>query len=96
MYIDSRPKTENWVKLETSSKETELATELIPGKVLNINPQKGFAFFKPDTNSENVFVPPHLVSNHSLFEGMHIQVEVEKYTDIRTNELKNRVKRIEL
>ena len=61
-----------------------------------INPQKGFAFFKPDTNSENVFVPPHLVSNHSLFEGMHIQVEVEKYTDIRTNELKNRVKRIEL
>lgn len=58
--------------------------------------QKGFAFFKPDAIGDNIFIPPHLVTNHSLTEGMPAQVEVEEYTDNRTNELKNRVKRIEL
>jgi cold shock CspA family protein len=96
MYVDSNPKTGNWLKVETASEATESATELIPGKVININSQKGFAFFKPDAIGENVFIPPHLVTNHSLTEGMTVQVEIEEYTDNRTNELKNRVKRIEI
>jgi len=96
MYVDSNPKTENWVKLENANEVAESAAELIPGTVININPQKGFAFFKPDTMGDNIFIPPHLVANHSLTEGMNVQVEVEEYTDNRTNELKNRVKRIEL
>lgn len=96
MYVDSNPKTENWVKLENANEVAESAAELILGTVININPQKGFAFFKPDTIGDNIFIPPHLVANHSLTEGMNVQVEVEEYTDNRTNELKNRVKRIEL
>lgn len=96
MYVDSNPKTKNWVKVETASEATEPATELIPGKVININSQKGFAFFKPDAIGENVFIPPHLVTNHSLTEGMIVLAEIEEYTDNRTSELKNRVKRIEL
>jgi len=96
MYVDSNPKTGNWVKVVTASEATEPATELSPGKVININSQKGFAFFKPDAIGENVFIPPHLVTNHSLTEGMTVQVEIEEYTDNRTSELKNRVKRIEI
>jgi cold shock CspA family protein len=96
MYVDSNPKTGNWVKVETASEATEPATELNYGKVININSQKGFAFFKPDAIGENVFIPPHLVTNHSLTEGMTVQVEIEEYTDNRTSELKNRVKRIEI
>jgi cold shock CspA family protein len=96
MYVDSNPKTGNWVKVETASEATEPATELSHGKVININTQKGFAFFKPDAIGENVFIPPHLVTNHSLTEGMTVQVEIEEYTDNRTSELKNRVKRISI
>lgn len=96
MYVDSNPKTGNWVRAETASEVTEPAAELIYGKVINISPQKGFAFFKPDAIGDNIFIPPHLVTNHLLTEGMPVQVEVEEYTDNRTNELKNRVKRIEL
>lgn len=96
MYVDSNPKTENWVKVETESEAVGPAAELIHGKVININLQKGFAFFKPDANGDNIYIPPHLVTNHSLTEGMQVEVEVEESTDNRTNELKNRVKRIEL
>ncbi len=93
IYVDANPKTRNWVKIETG---TESSAELIPGKVININSQKGFAFFKPNSIGENVFIPPHLITNHSLAEGMTVQVEVEEYADNRSNELKNRVKRIKL
>lgn len=96
MYVDSNPKTENWLKVETAAEAAEPAAELIHGKVINIHPQNGFAFFKPDAIGDNIFIPPHLVTNHSLTEGMPVQVEVEEYTDNRTNELKNRVKRIEM
>ncbi|HMU77653.1 MAG TPA: hypothetical protein PKA86_07490, partial [Bacteroidia bacterium] len=81
---------------ETAAKVADAAAELIHGKVININSQNGFAFFKPDAIGDNIFIPPHLVTNHSLTEGMPVQVEVEEYTDNRTNELKNRVKRIEM
>jgi len=94
MYVDSSPKTENWVK--SGAGASEPIAGLQRGKVININPQKGFAFFKPDVIGDNIFIPPHLVTLHRLSEDMPIQAEVEEYTDNRTNELKNRVKRIEL
>ena len=94
--MDSKPKTNNWVKLETATEVTEPAPELIPGKVIKIIPQKRCAFFKPDTTDDNIFIPMHLVTNHSLTEGMTVQAEVEEYTYNPTNELKSRVKRIVL
>ena len=95
MYVDANPKIQNWVKVETAPELAEPKPELIQGKVININIQKGYAFFKPDVSGDNIFIPPHLVTNHSLSEEMPVQVEIEKYTANRTNELKNRVKRIE-
>lgn len=83
-----------WVKFETEtnievSKPTD---ELISGKVININSQKGFAFFKPDASGDNIIIPPHLVANNSLSEGLCVQVVVEEYIDNRDNEIKKRVK----
>jgi hypothetical protein len=97
MYVDSNPKIENWEKIDTTTEVTEIETGvLIHGSVINLNLQKGFAFFKPDALGDNVFIPPHLVSAFSLSDEMLIQVEVEEYTDTRNNELKTRVKRIEI
>lgn len=95
MYVDSNPQTENWIKIETATEEAEQEAEFLAGKVISINPLKGFAFFTPDTFGDNIFIPPHLVTNHSLTEGIRLQVEVEEYSDNRTSELKKRVKRIE-
>jgi cold shock CspA family protein len=96
MYVDTNPKTENWVKSQADAAVPDPTAPLTRGKIINISLQKGFAFFKPDAAGDNVFIPPHLVTNHGLSEGMSVHVEVEEYTDNRTNELKNRVKRIEL
>ena len=95
LYVDSIPKEENWTKVEVedvSSLESE--EDAVQGKVININPQKGFAFFKPDAIGDNVFIPPHLVTNHTLEDLMTVEVEIEQYTDNRTGETKKRVKRI--
>ena len=56
----------------------------------------GDFFYKPDAIGENVFIPPHLVTNHSLTEGMTVQVEIEEYVDNRTSEIKKRVKNLNL
>lgn len=96
MYVDSNPKTENWEKIESFGEVSDTVNELVHGKVININTQKGFAFFKPDAIGDNVFIPPHLVSLHSLQDQMSLQVEIEEYTDTRNGELKMRVKRVEL
>ncbi len=96
MYVDTNPKTKNWIKVESSTEISETSAELIHGKVININLLKGFAFFKPNSIGDNIFIPPHLVVNHSLCEEMPVKVEIEKYNDNRTNELKNRVKLIVL
>jgi cold shock CspA family protein len=94
MFVDANPKTGNWEKVVTTSEFTETTAPILEGKVINIDPQKGFAFFKPNARGENVFIPPHLVTNHTLVEGLAVQVEVEEYTDNRTNELKKRVYKI--
>src|SRR5690606_30608007 len=97
MYVDGNPKTGNWVKVETSTEVTEPTAQLIRGKVININTQKGFAFFKPDGIGENIFIPPHLVTNYSLSEGTPVQVvEIEEYIDNRTDETRCRVKYLTL
>ncbi|MGO1597084.1 MAG: hypothetical protein ACTHW8_10805 [Sphingobacterium sp.] len=97
MYVDSNPKTDNWERVETVAEANRIVlTELIPGKVIEVNLRKGFAFFKPDALGDNVFIPPHLVSTFSLLEEMPVQAEIEEYTDNRDGELKTRVKRIEI
>jgi hypothetical protein len=96
IYVDSNPKTENWERIQTSNDVNHsAAAELVIGQVINIHLQKGYAFFKPDAIGENVYIPAHLVINHSLTEGSAVQVEIEKYADNRTGDLKNRVKRVE-
>lgn len=99
MYVDTNPKTENWEAIESENKSNQTAADpidLTHGRVINLNPQKGFAFFKPDAFGDNVFIPPHLVNTYSLQDEMPVQVEIEEYPNNRTGELKTRVKRIEL
>lgn len=94
-YVDSNPKTENWIRIDNVTEAIPVSAEdTVMGKVININQQKGFAFFKPDAVGDNVFIPPHLVTNHSLTEQMPVRVEIEQYIDNRTAETKTRVKRI--
>ena len=95
LYVDSNPKTENWIRIANVVESIpESAEDSIMGKVININQQKGFAFFKPDAVGDNVFIPPHLVANHSLEDQMPVLVVTEEYIDNRTGETKTRVKRI--
>lgn len=96
MYVDTKPKTGNWLKAQTITEANVPKPELNHGKVININTQKGFAFFKPDVVGENIFIPPHLVTNHNLNDGMSVHVEIEEYNDNRNNDLKIRVKRVEI
>ena len=94
-YVDSDPKKENWIKFESESETSvENKQDAVMGKVININLQKGFAFLKPDAFGDNIFIPPHIVTNHSLEEQMHIKVMVEQYIENRTGEIKSRVKQI--
>lgn len=95
LYVDSNPKAENWIRIANVVETIpESAENSIMGKVINIDQQKGFAFFKPDAVGDNVFIPPHLVANHSLEEQMPVHVFTEGYIDNRTGETKTRVKRI--
>jgi cold shock CspA family protein len=94
MYVDSNPKVKNWVNLNETTPVSP--TQLIHGTVINLNSQKGYAFLKPDEIGGNIFISPQLVNNHSLINGMPIKVEAEEYLDNRTNEIKKRVKHIEL
>jgi len=95
MYIDSNPKTENWIKIEEVDEPMPASpNDVMRGKVINVNTQKGFAFFKPAGIGENVFIPPHLVTNHSLQDQMPVEVQIEEYIDNRTGEIKRRVKQV--
>ncbi|MCK6610964.1 MAG: hypothetical protein L6Q78_07975 [Bacteroidia bacterium] len=95
IYIDSGPKKENWIKIENSTEVYQPQIELISGTVINLNTQKGFAFFKPDAGGDNIYIPAKLVAFHSLSAGMVVKVEVEEYTDEGKKELKQRVRSIE-
>ena len=92
-YIDSSPKTNNWTRINNDSCQVN---KLIKGTVINFNPYKGFAFLEPLNGNENIYIPIHLISNNNLKEGDIITGEVEEYTDNRTQEIKKRIKRIEI
>jgi hypothetical protein len=101
MYVDGNPKTDNWARIGLSNSKNEpVINSLVKGTVIEkeslAKRGKDFAFFKPDTLGDNILIPSHLVTSHSLRDEMKIQVEIEEYLDNRTNELKYRVKRIEL
>lgn len=94
-YVDSDPKKGNWIKVESESGTSiENEQDAVVGKVININLQKGFAFLKRDSFGDNIFIPPHLVTNHSLEEEMQIKGLVEQYIDNRTGETRSRIKQI--
>jgi cold shock CspA family protein len=92
IHIDSDPPKENWTNINNTRTAEESTYKT--GEVINLNIYKGFAFFKPNDGSENIFIPPHLVTNHSLSDDDEISVEIEEYQDNRTNETKKRVKNI--
>ena len=95
IYVDSNPTINNWIHLEADSdNDINVGGNVRSGIVINLNIQKGFAFFKPNTGDENIFIPPHLVANHSLVNDKTIDVEVEEYIDNRTSENKTRVNKI--
>jgi hypothetical protein len=97
IYVDSNPITENWERNVTSQENEIIDNEnIIHGSVINVNTQKGFAFFKPDSPGDNVFIPPNLVNDFSLQNYMPIQVMIEEYVDNRSGELKTKVKRISI
>jgi hypothetical protein len=93
MYVDSNPKTENWTRIEANK---ESGKEGISGVVINYNAQKKFAFFQPDAQTGNTFIPPHLVAMHALVEGSHVEAIIEEYLDPRSNEPKTRVSVVKL
>ncbi len=92
MYVDGNPKTENWKRTEGVIGAE--SADLTEGKVINMNIEKGFAFFQPDAGGSNIFIPPHLVTANNLKDGLPVLVEIEEYVDNRSGETKNRVKRI--
>jgi len=92
IHIDNNPKKENWIKIDNTEEET--ISNIKKGEVINLNIYKGFAFLKPDDGTENVFIPPKLVSSHRLNENEKINAEIEEYQDYKTNELKQRVKKL--
>ncbi|SEW51622.1 S1 domain-containing protein [Chitinophaga arvensicola] len=97
MYVDASPQANNWRLMDREKTNiAETVTDLIPGKVINFNSDKGFAFFKPDFGDNNTYIPPHLVSHNSLVNGSTILVEIEEYDDDRNGGAKTRVKRIEV
>lgn len=94
-YIDTKPKTKNWELLEADNDASQNET-WIEGEVINYNSLKGFAFLSPSNDSDNQFIPPHLVTNHSLINGSKVKGVIEEYSDNRSGDLKTRVKKIEI
>lgn len=93
MYIDTKPQTENWVKI-VEVDNLEQKEDSITGKVININNEKGFAFLQQSTGGKNIFIPPHLVNDYSLVADQKIIIEIEEYTDNRTGDIKVRASKI--
>lgn len=101
MYVDSNPKTNNWVSVEpTPVSEQAIISNLIKGKVIQkeslARKGKDFAFFMPETKGDNILIPSTLVKLHSLEDDMIIKVEVEEYIVNQSTQLRKKVKRIEL
>jgi len=99
MYVDSNPKTENWVKVNSDSEETgvvENEETWILGTVINHNSQKGFAFFAPSGGGDNYYIPAHLVEKAQLENQMSISAIVSAFIDNRSGEPRTIVKKVEV
>jgi cold shock CspA family protein len=95
-HIDSKPIQNNWTKIQASKAIGGENTALFEGEVINLNINKGFAFFRPNDGTENIFIPPHLVELHALKNGMTISIAKESYIDSRTNNTQTRAIKITL
>ncbi|MEH6536648.1 MAG: hypothetical protein V7719_09660 [Psychroserpens sp.] len=93
IYIDGNPRTENWIEVNTNAATTTQSI-IKKGEVINLNPNKGFAFLQTEDGTDNVFIPPHIITKHSLKETDIITGEIEEYIDNRINEPKKRVKKL--
>ena len=94
-YVDAKPKTKNWELLFADNDASQNET-WIEGEVINYNSIKEFAFLNPYDGSDNQFIPPHLVTDHSLINGCKVKGVIEEYIDNRTGDQKTRVKKIEI
>lgn len=95
-YIDENPLKTNWIRDEIVSTEENNNNHSSDGVVINFDTYKGFAFFKPNDGTENIYIPPHLVERYSLTDGTNINVEKDEYIDNRTQETKIKVKKVTL
>lgn len=67
-----------WIDLDPVEKPNAIIKDEVRGTVLNIH-EKGFSFLQPlgSTNSdENLFIPPNVVSDSNLQEGIEVEGEV--------------------
>lgn len=88
IYVNSNPQTENWV--------TDEVSELIHGRIINVDPSGKFAFLETSDGVNNIYIPASLVKAYDLAENIEAAVEIEEYLDNRTNEVRTRAKRIEI
>jgi hypothetical protein len=96
-FVDGHENVESnqrlWrVKEETKPevKQTDLSG-FVSGKVINLQKEKGFAFFKPDDGTKNPIIPKAIVTKFSLQDGDSILGAIESYTDKKDGLLKLRV-----
>ncbi|MBD0824425.1 S1 domain-containing protein [Aestuariibaculum marinum] len=92
LHVDAGPETENWTKVNEDDQKSE--DDIKIGIVINHDANKGYAFFKPEDGTDNVFIPSNVVSENNLEEGNTVKVEIERYHYARLNEIRKRVKKI--
>jgi hypothetical protein len=90
-----------WQDLETANTTTDVESIVfsdeevwLEGHVINIHKEKGFAFLSPTSEFMNVFIPPYLVSSHTLKEGIFVKGLIEEYNDTKTGDLLVKIKQI--
>lgn len=94
-YVDSNPDVaKNKLNWENSIQLSEKKEDGFwqRGTVINLNKERGFAFFKPFLGNGNTIIPPPLVSLHSIVNEMEIEVQIEEYFE--ANNTKTRVKEL--
>jgi hypothetical protein len=95
-YVEQNPDKElnikNWI--DSSTSQPDISNDFINGRVINLNTDRGFAFFKPDLPGENVYIPKQLVSDFFLKDGSRIKVIIEEYADNKTGSSIKRVKSV--
>ena len=86
-HFDSAPLTNNWEKLHIDNEEVFE----VWGTVINHNPEKGYAFLKPDEGSENFYIGSEILRDYALGNDMTVKAEIVKKKDDKTGEIKSSV-----